>query len=206
LPPSRLKHLLQINDAVQEGPPKQQRLDGKARIHTSPNSHLVIGKEAKHPYDVPRLEPVPIRFQRAAKRIGHSLNGCAYLYHEKASQRFPRACQKLSQIYTSIHQSLDQIKHTRRATLDHDSEYLRVQIVSDQTQYFADSLGGNSPFAKAETLIQHGKRVPHAAVRVTRDQRQGVVISGNPFGSEHMAEPLPDGGGPYSSEVEPLEA
>jgi hypothetical protein len=81
---------------------------------------------------------------------------------------------------------------------------LGVQIISDKPQDLADSLSCDSPFAEAETLIQDGKGVTHSAIRMTRDQRQRIVIGSDSLGREHMPKPFPDCGGAYSPEIEPL--
>ena len=60
-------------------------------------------------------------------------------------------------------------------------------------------------FPEAQALIEHGERVSHAAVGLTRDQGKGILVGLDLFGSENGAEPLANRRGPDPPEIETLQ-
>ena len=85
------------------------------------------------------------------------------------------------------------------------TQHLRVQVIIHQSEHFAYPLGSDRSFPEAETLIQDRQRIPHAPVGVAGNEGQGIVIGFDTFGLEDLPEPVPDGRGPDSAEIEALE-
>ena len=199
-----LEHVPQVHRPIHHRPPEQERFHRQPGVGAPANLGLALGQEAQHPHHVPRLQAVPIALEALAHGLGQPLRRRAQLQHQERAEQLPGASDELGQVRARVHQAVHQWEDALRALVRHQSERLGVELVLDQPEHVAHPVCGDRTLAEAEALVEHRERVAHAAVRLPRDQSQGILVRGDAFGVEHLPQAGADGGGADPPEVESL--